>query len=83
MSGQKLDTMPLSREDYEVQVNDGLRNTLFSIERALGKRSILSLDASLNIILAQSAALHSLQKKWKSITESQLYQPRDLTRGME
>lgn len=82
-NGQNPVIHPLSKGVYEASVRGGLQDIQCLIKHVLDNKSILSLDALLNITSARLATLLTQQKKWKSITEIQSFQSRDLTRGMD
>jgi len=67
-SGQKHDSIPLSKADYEVLVRDGLRNIGLLATLASEAESIQPAAESLSSIYAQLVRVSSHLNRWKLIT---------------
>ena len=68
-NGPKVDSIPLSNQDYAQRLNDGLFAILSLMQHVLDKKSIVTQDVLLNIIHARVADLIILRRTSKSTTD--------------
>ena len=64
-TGHNLDSTPLSREDCDLLVRDGLLSLQSLIKHVLEGKSIITQDVLLSIISVRVASLNSQLKKFK------------------
>lgn len=64
-NGPKVDSIPLSNQDYEQRLEDGLRSINALMTHVLDRKSIVTQDVLLNIIHARVADLIILRRTYK------------------